>query len=160
MSADAALPFRAVSDPVAETAPAPDPYAGPDRRSKVEGGTALSQALTSAASGAAAGAAQGSMGFRGMVWTNVGNASAMAVLCVILLFGQYEQTRPSREQQVIFREEVRRVQEYDDRRYERTVVAFDRLGTAVESQTAELRRALVVMEAIQRRQGNPPHNND
>lgn len=153
---DSSVPSYLPTDP-AHPAARPAPYAGPERRKEPGVGTALATALPTvaagAAEGAAAGAAAGSMGLKGMLWTNVGNTSAMVVVCVVFVWQTFQLNTEMRENRAIFRQEVGEVRQANDRRYDRLAERFDQMVAENRVLAAEVRR---LTDTLQRQQQQGP----
>lgn len=141
------------SDPTSDQ---PAEYHGPDRRKS--GGTMIQ----AAAAGAAAGTAAGAMGFRGTIWTNLANASAMVVLCFVLIIGggffldDVRTERAERRSRDSEEREIRRAEvAAQDRRSEQVQAelrlmrtSFEAIATRMEASSARMDNAKQTLERL------------
>ena len=85
-------------------------------------------------------AATGTMGLRGLLWTNIGNASAMGLLGVVFFMQSLNSQDGAREDRALFRQ----VQQDNDRR-------FEKLADRIDQNTAVMTRAVERLDQAHQR---------
>lgn len=95
----------------------------------------------------------GAMGIKGVIWNNIGNIAAMAIIAGAFMYLQREQVVQARDDRVMFREAVKAINDSADRRYEKSEVThgktMEKMGDKIEkmlvssdAQTAAVREAV------------------
>ena len=103
----------------------------------------------------------GAMGIKGLLWNNIGNIAAMAIIAGAFMYLQREQVTQARDDRVMFREAVKSINDSADRRYEKAEVthgkAMEKMGDKIEkmlvsadAQTAAVKDATVEMKETSR----------
>jgi len=94
-------------------------------------------------------------GLRGVIWSNIGNMSAMAVICVVFIWQQQDSIQQSREDRTMFREEIKALRESQVTRWEKTDIthgrAMDRIGEKIERAMTSLDNAVKELRDTNRR---------
>ncbi len=87
----------------------------------------------------------GSLGIKGMLWNNVGNMAAMAIIAGAFLYLGQDFIRQSKEDRIMFREELKALRDTQSQRWEKTdsthAKAMERMGTIVERAVTSLESA-------------------
>lgn len=86
----------------------------------------------------------GAMGIKGLLWNNVGNIAAMAIIAGAFMYLQREQVVQARDDRVMFREAVKAINDSADRRYEKAEVTH---GKAMEKMGDKIEKMLVTSDA-------------
>lgn len=86
----------------------------------------------------------GAMGIKGLLWNNVGNIAAMAIIAGAFMYLQREQVVQARDDRVMFREAVKAINDSADRRYEKAEVTH---GKAMEKMGDKIEKMLVSADA-------------
>lgn len=109
-------------------------------------------------SGAAA-EVTGTLGIKGLMWNNIGNVGAMAIIAAAFLYLGQDVIKQSKEDRAMFREELKSQRASQEARWEKTDLthshAMEKMGMIVERATAALEQAVKVMEKSNNR---PPAN--
>lgn len=82
----------------------------------------------------------GTMGLKGLLWTNIGNASAMGLLGVVFFMQSLNSQEGAREDRALFRQ----VQQDNDRR-------FEKLADRIDQNTAVMTRAVERLDQAHQR---------
>lgn len=102
----------------------------------------------------------GSLGIKGLVWNNVGNMAAMAIIAGAFLYLGQVYVNQSKEDRTMFREELKAIRSSQDDRWEKTDIthgkAMERMGATVEKAVVNMERAVKVLEDHSRRVGVKP----
>lgn len=85
----------------------------------------------------------GAMGIKGLLWNNIGNIAAMAIIAGAFMYLQREQVVQAREDRVMFRESVKAITDAADRRYEKSEVthgkALEKMGATIDKTVSAMR---------------------
>ena len=97
------------------------------------------------------------MGIRGMIWNNVGNMAAMAIIAGAFLYLGNDYLKQSKEDRSMFREELRELRSSQDERWNKTesahTKAMERMSETVNRAVSSMERAAKVLEDHSRRVG-------
>lgn len=86
----------------------------------------------------------GAMGIKGLLWNNIGNIAAMAIIAGAFMYLQREQVVQARDDRVMFKEAVKAINDSADRRYEKAEAVH---GKAMEKMGDKIEKMLVSADA-------------
>lgn len=93
----------------------------------------------------------GTMGIRGLLWNNVGNIAAMAIIAGSFLYLGNEYVRQSKEDRSMFREELKEIRTSQEKRWEKTdgthAKSFEKMGNTIDRAVTSLESTARSMEA-------------
>lgn len=107
-------------------------------------GTPIESAINGVADAVEKRDTSGTLGIRGMIWNNVGNMAAMAIIAGAFLYLGQDFMKQSKEDRVMFRDELKSIRTTQDARWEKTDLTH---GKAMEKMGATIERAVTSMEA-------------
>lgn len=90
------------------------------------------------------------MGITGWVAKNFANLSAVTVICMVMVWQVYEQGKSSREDRIMFREELKVIRMDAEARYLRTEAthtkSMEKMGATIERTVTAMERATRALE--------------
>ena len=101
-----------------------------------------------------------SMGIKGLLWNNVGNMAAMAIIAGAFLYLGQDFMTQAKEDRVMFRDELKAIRKSQEDRWEKTDIthgrAMEKMGTTVERAVTSMENATKVLERTASKITGPP----
>lgn len=105
-----------------------------------------------AGSKVAAAIQSGSMGIVGQLRQNIGNMTAMSVICMVFVWQLRDAAIMAREDRAMFREAVEKVETRNEARSIRAEIthgkAFEKMGTTIERAVSSMEKATTTLERV------------
>ncbi len=118
-------------------------------------GTKIETALQQVATAVEKTDTSGSLGIKGMLWNNVGNMAAMAIIAGAFLYLGSDFISQSKEDRVMFREELKNLRDTQTLRWEKTEAthgrSMEKMGMIVERAVTSLEMATKEIQNTSRR---------
>lgn len=118
-------------------------------------GTKIESAIQQVASAVEKTDTAGSLGIKGMLWNNVGNMAAMAIIAGAFLYLGQDFIRQSKEDRIMFRDELKNIRNSQEARWEKTDAthgrSMEKMGDTINRASASLESAVKELKEANRR---------
>lgn len=122
-------------------------------------GTKIETAINGVAQAVEKTESNGSLGIKGMLWNNVGNMAAMAIIAGAFLYLGQDFIRQSKEDRIMFREELKHLRTSQESRWEKTDLthgrSMEKMGNTVERAVTSLETAVKELKETNNRVVRP-----
>jgi exonuclease VII small subunit len=93
---------------------------------------------------------QTSMGIKGLLWNNIGNVAAMAIIAGSFLYLGNDYVNQSKEDRAMFREELKAIRTSQETRWEKTdtthAKSFEKMGMTIDRAVTSMENSSKSME--------------